>query len=91
MGSLEKLVKQCRLVWLRLFVFVLSLVPHSVIARALTVRMDANVELGMDRRDQSPFGWRQNRTLIAVFPRSPLHLFTSVAGNLPPNLPMLFC
>ena len=84
-------MKLRRFVWLRMLVFVLSFVPHSVIARALIVRMDANVEPGTDRTDQSPFGWRQNRTLIAVFPRSLLHVFTSVAGNPSPNLRVFLC
>jgi len=58
MGSLEKLVKLRRFDCLRILVSVLSLVPRSVIARALIVPLDANVELGTDRTDQSPFGWQ---------------------------------
>jgi len=84
-------VKLRRFVCLRILVSVLSLVPQRVIARALIVPIGANAELGTDRTDQSPFGWRQNWTLTSVSPGGPLHLFNSVAGNPPPNLQVLLC
>ena len=84
-------MKLRRFVCLRMLVSVLSLVPHRVIARALIVPMDVDVELGTDKTNQSPFGWRQNRTLISVSPRRPLHLVTSVAGDPPPNMQVLLC
>jgi hypothetical protein len=74
---LEKLVKQRRFVGRRLFVFILSLVSDSVIARVLIGRKNAIAESGTDWTDEYPFWVCQNWALIASSLRGPLPLFSS--------------